>query len=233
MRFTTLLLLGLIATAALCSPAYPQGDPDRSLQLYAVHVIRVPKENWTGYGVYLGNGLVLTAAHVAGNQFFHKIRVGIAGQELAATVIKEGRFSDVDPSAVDLALVSIDEKALPVSLRLRRMPVCKKQPLPGESVIVATPEGIARSHVVSPALLPRNLIAKFGTAISDVATTGNSGSGVFDENQQCLLGIISAKITVTRIRQTNGHTVKEAHDIAKYFVPAPIIADFIPPQYHF
>jgi hypothetical protein len=233
MRFATSLFLGLIAAAPLCSPAYSQDDADRSLQLYAVHVIRVPKENWTGGGVYLGNGLVVTAAHVAGNRFFHQIRVGIAGQELAATVIKEGHFSQVDPTAIDLALVSIDEQALPVSLRLRRMPVCKNQPLPGEHVIVATPEAIARSQVISPALLPHNLLAKFTTAISDVATTGNSGSGVFDQNRQCLLGIISAKITMTRIRQANANPVKEAHDIAKYFVPAPVITEFIPPQYHY
>jgi hypothetical protein len=32
--------------------------------------------------------------------------------------------------------------------------------------------------------------------ISDVATTGNSGSGVFDAGQKCLLGIMSRKITV-------------------------------------
>ena len=198
-----------------------------------MHVVRVPKENWTGQGVYLGNGLVLTAAHVAGNQYWHQIRVELGGQELAASVIKEGRFSDVDPQAVDLALVSIDQDQLPVSLRLRRMPVCKSEPLPGENVIVATPEGIARSHVMPPALLPRNLVAKFGTAISDVATTGNSGSGVFDANRKCLLGIISAKITVTRTRVANGQPVKESHDIAKYFVPAPVIANFIPPEDHY
>ena len=37
-------------------------------------------------------------------------------------------------------------------------------------------EGTARSHVMLPALLPANVQKGFSTVISDVATTGNSGS---------------------------------------------------------
>jgi hypothetical protein len=227
MRFTKPLCVGLIAAAVAIGPAHPQDDPDQSLRLYAVHVVRVPTENWTGTGVYLGNGLVLTAGHVAGS-FWNTIHVEIAGQDLVTQMIKRGQFSDVD-----LALVSIDDTKLPVSLRLRRMPVCQGAPWPGEAVIVAIPERIAQSHVISPGLLPRDLSPKFRTAISDVATTGNSGSGVFDENNKCLLGIISAKISETGIKQENGKAVRETHDVAKYFVPAPLIAQFIPPQYRF
>ena len=72
----------------------------------------------------------------------------------------------------------------------------KTQPWPGEPVIVAVPEGTARSHVMLPALLPTNVQKRFSTVIRDVATTGNSGSGVFDAGQKCLLGIMSRKITV-------------------------------------
>ena len=42
---------------------------------------------------------------------------------------------------------------------------------------------------------PLNVQKRFSTVISDVATTGNSGSGVFDAGQKCLLGIMSRKIT--------------------------------------
>ncbi len=233
MQFAKALWVGLIAAAALSVPALSQSapssdsDPDQSLRLYAVHVVRVPKENWTGQGVYLGGGLVLTAGHVAG-AFWNTVHVEIAGQDLATEVLKRGSFSDVD-----LALLSIDEQSLPVSLRLRRMPVCSLPPWPGEAVIVATPKGIARSRVILPAMLPPGLAPKFRTAISDVATTGNSGSGVFDARQECLMGIISAKISQTRTHQENGKTVKQTRDIAKYFVPAPVIAQFIPPQDHF
>ena len=67
-------------------------------------------------------------------------------------------------------------------------------PWPGEPVIVAIPESTARSHIMSPQFLPPELRAKFGTVISDVASTGNSGSGVFDASRKCLLGIMSRKI---------------------------------------
>ena len=227
MRFAKLLCLGFVAAAALASPAHPQ-DADESLRVYAVHIIRVPKESWTGYGIYLGNGVVVTAAHVAGSSLFHKVRVEIAGRDLPADVLKEGQFRDVD-----LTVLSVDERQLPVSLRLRRMTVCKDPPSSGEEVIVAIPEGIARSHVISPSLLPGDLAPKYRTAISDVATTGNSGSGVFDANKKCLLGIISAKIQGFQIKQENGRTVTQARDVAKYFVPARTIADFIPPEYRF
>jgi hypothetical protein len=227
MRFDKLLCLAFFAAAALSRPAHPQ-DADQSLRLYAVHVIRIPREPWTGYGIYLGSGIVITAAHVAGRAPWQGLLVEIAGNDLPANVLKRGQFSDVD-----LTLLSVDEQQLPVSLRLRRMPVCNDSPSPGEEVVVAIPEGIARSHVISPSLLPHDLAPKFRTAISDVATTGNSGSGVFDANKKCLLGIISAKIQGVQTRQENGHAVRQSHDVGKYFVPARTIADFIPPGYRF
>jgi hypothetical protein len=65
--------------------------------------------------------------------------------------------------------------------------------------------------------------------ISDVATTGNSGSGVFEVESKCLLGIMSFKVQA-RPKTDPG---AEPHDIAKYFVPAPTIAAFIPPNHRF
>ena len=59
-------------------------------------------------GVYLGKGLVLTAAHVVGGQGTH-LQVSIAGTEVAAKVIKAGSFNDVD-----LSLLSVEEARLPV-----------------------------------------------------------------------------------------------------------------------
>ena len=72
--------------------------------------------------------------------------------DLPATAIKEGNFE-----RVDLTLLSIDEQKLPIYLQMRRMPLCENRPWPGEPVIVAIPEGTARSHVMSPALLPYNI----------------------------------------------------------------------------
>jgi hypothetical protein len=148
----------------------------------------------------------------------------IAGLDLPANVIREGALEQVD-----LTLLSVDEQKLPVSLRMRRMPLCEMHPWPGESVIVAVPEGTARSHIMSPQVLPPNLRTKFGTLISDVASTGNSGSGVFDARRKCLLGIMSRKIQVRLSNKPGG----ELKDLAKYFVPASMIGAFIPTENHF
>ena len=39
---------------------------DADLKAFAVHVNRTPRQSWPGYGIYLGNGLILTASHVPG-----------------------------------------------------------------------------------------------------------------------------------------------------------------------
>jgi hypothetical protein len=198
--------------------AHAQTDPaDDSLRVYAVNI-------GTNYGVYLGKGLVITAAHVVGRASQTMPSVRIAGTDLPANALKEGSFE-----RVDLTLLSIDEQKLPIYLRMRRMPLCEKPPWPGEPVIVAVPEGTARSHIMSPQLLPFDVRRRFSTVISDVATTGNSGSGVFDAGSKCLLGIMSRRIYV----RPKGADDSEGKDIAKYFVPASTIRAFIPTGYRF
>jgi hypothetical protein len=85
---------------------------------------------------------------------------------------------------------------------------------------------------MSRALLPSNIPAKFQTVIRDFGP-GNSGTGVFDVKEKCLLGIISRKISGVEIKQVNGQTVREPVDMAKYFVPASEIASFMPPDIRF
>jgi hypothetical protein len=219
-------LIGAIAILSLLTARADPQDTDQVLQLDAVHIEGAGQQSGTGNGVYLGNGLVLTAAHVAGSAS-SSIRLQIGGRELPADIVKRGQFPELD-----LALLSVDEHQLPASLRLRHLTLCTLPPWPGDAVIVATPEGTARSHVMPPALLPRDLAPKFRTAIADVATTGMSGSGVFDANTKCLLGIISGKIRGFHSKADVGHD-SQAHDVAKYFVSAPIIAAFLPPEIRF
>jgi len=92
-------------------------------------------------------------------------------------------------------------------------------------VVSVIPERTVRSYILSPERLPIG-VRRFSTVIADVAQTGNSGSGVFDAQQRCLLGIMSRKISQSRARADTGKT--ETHDIAKYFVPASEIAAFLP-----
>ena len=234
MRFTIGLVL---ATAALASLGFAHAQPtdhaqplnvarptDDSLRIYAVDIWQDPPQSWgPGRGVYLGKGLVLTAAHVVGSAAHTKPRVHIAGMEMPAKAIKEGNVENVD-----LTLLSIDEQKLPIYLQMRRMPLCEKNPWPGEPVIVAIPEETARSLVISPLAL--SVPRKFSTLISDVAKSRNSGSGVFDAGNKCLLGIVSRKFFV---RPNSGDAEGEEKDIAKYFVPPSTIRIFIPSEYRF
>jgi hypothetical protein len=221
------LVVYCLTIASLAAPAFAQ-DPDDWLRLHAVHINRTPQQAWTGYGVYMGNGLVITAAHVIGWAFWTKPRVEVAGKNHPTKVVKEGWLS-----GADVAVVSVDQGGLPENLRPLHMRLCPIDPFPGEQVLVVTPEGIARSHVMAPNLLPRDVPSRFHTVISDVATTGNSGSGVFDVEDKCLLGIISRRIFQTQTIQENGKVIKENYDIAKYFVPSSVIADFMPTGLHF
>jgi len=223
----SLVYFGWVVVAAIALPALAE-SPDDSLTRYAVHINLTPQQSWPGYGIYLGGGLVITAAHVVGHVSKTQPKVVIAGQELPAKLIKEGDFNQID-----LTLLSVDEERLPVGLRMRRNTLCKTDPYVGEPVIVIIPEGIARSSILSPRVLTPDIRAKFPTVIRDVATTGNSGSGVFDAHNKCLLGIMSRRIWRTQFKNHDGELVKESTDIAKYFVPVSVIAAFIPPEYHF
>ena len=146
-----------------------------------------------------------------------EISVRIAGVVLPAKVLKQGSFEDED-----LSLLMVDEEKLPRSIELPRMQLCEAPPWPGDPVIVVDARRTSRSHIVSPQVLPLGWRTKFSTLIADVATTGNSGSGVFDPNHKCLLGIMSRKFF--------SHTTEGDKDITKYFIPAAAIRAFMPAE---
>jgi hypothetical protein len=217
---TRLTLIGALVLASLGKPCWAQNFDD-SLLAYAVNVHRTPMQTWgPGYGIYLGRGLFITAAHVAGRAWMTRPKVVVAGQEYPTSVVKEGSFE-----GTDLTLLSIEESLLPMRLRLRQNTLCKEPPRPGQDVVTVIPEAVVHSHILAPARIPVS-VRRFSTAIADVAQTGNSGSGVFDAQRRCLLGIMSRKISQTRIQPGTGR--RETYDIGKYFVPASEIAAFMP-----
>lgn len=228
---TGALALGLILCLAPKGDAvaqHPQSEPsDDDLRVYAVHVNRTPSQSWPGYGMYLGNGLVLTASHVPGNFADTKPRAIIAGQDQPTALVKQGSLE-----GVDLTLLSVDANALPVAMRLRRLPLCERSPFAGDPVVVVTPESAVRSHVLPPSAVPAELRGRFATVIVDVANTGNSGSGVLDARRPCLLGIVSRKISISPVGARLGSPAA-TRDIAKYFVPVEEIRAFIPPDVPF
>lgn len=206
----------------------PGGDNDASLKIYAVIVTHTlpSKDPSIGYGIYLGDGLVLTAAHVVGRYpLYTNPHVIIAGQDLRAKVIKEG-----SPETTDLAILSVDQEHLPMSLRLRRNPQCKQPLQVGTNVIVVYPEQTVRSQIISPLLIPAQYRSRFTTLINEPQ---GSGSGVFDAQRKCLIGIMSARVTKYAYQNENGRMTIRDNGFAGYFVPVSKGASFIPPQYRF
>jgi hypothetical protein len=222
----------LVIAAALlaCASAHAQSADD-DLRVYAVGVRRPDPFVWpfSGYGIYLGESAIITVAHVVGHwPLFSNPTVIIGGREVSAKVIKKGAFPQLD-----LAQLSVEQASLPVSLGLRRSPLCKEQPDIGASVVVVSPEQTARSRIVSPRAIAPQYQSHFGTLISE---PHGSGSGVFDADKKCLLGIMSAAVmrnslAGTAVAPFSFETTWD--DRVGYFVPASIIADFLPAHYRF
>jgi hypothetical protein len=205
--------------------ANAQTSDDDSLRIYAVNVAKTRpfKAPFIGYGIYLGNGTVLTAAHVVGHwPFFTYPRVLVAGLDLPVKVLKMDE-------QIDLALLSVDETRLPVSLRLRRNPLCQMSPMVGMPVIDVVPEKTSRSRIISPLLIAPTLRNRFDTLIDNVEA---SGSGIFDARRKCLLGIVSAKFLRYKNQMINGHVIYAPAAFAGYFVSATKIAEFLPEALH-
>ena len=204
--------LVLCLTLTLASPfqsADAESANETAAWLATARIIR-NGEHATGSGVYLQSGLIITAAHVVDPN--SNISVNIAGGTLPAKVQKQGSLE-----GVDLSLLSIDSEKLPAALP--PVPVCQHQPWPGDPVIVVDATTASRSHIAPLLTVDIFTRRKFGSLIRDVASTGNSGSGVFDPQRKCLLGIISQKIST--------ETPEGPKDLAKYFVPANEIRDFL------
>jgi hypothetical protein len=209
MRFA--LTFCLVVT--LSAPALSGGTEKDSGTPWIVAASIIRNGGPSGSGVYLKAGLIITAAHLTDADA--NMGVHIAGVALPASVVKQGSVEDVD-----LSLLSVDQEKLPARIRQFQMQLCEAPPWPGDPVIVVDSGKATRSHIIAAQALPFAMRGKFSTLIGDVATTGNSGSGVFDPNRKCLLGIMSRKFTVG--------TAGGERDVAKYFVPATEIRDFIP-----
>jgi hypothetical protein len=148
--------------------------------------------------------------------------VRVAGLDLPATVVKIGSLDDTD-----LALLSIDEAQLPMTLRLRRNPLCKTHPPFGAKVIIVYPERIAATRTISPAFIA----PKYRTRLSSlIAEPQGSGAGVFLADHHCLLGIISMKVQKFNYRRQYGRLLASPAGWAGYYVPASAIAAFLPPE---
>jgi hypothetical protein len=220
------LIMAAISTRSAAMDAAP--DDDHSFQIYAVNVAKTPPfaKPFTGYGVYLGQGMFLTAAHVIGHwPFLTSPRVLVAGQDLPVTILKQGSFE-----TTDLALLSVDAERLPANLRLRRNPLCTLPPRVGMQVVDVVPEATTRSRVISRYLIVPSLQQRYDALIEQPQ---NSGSAIFDPEQKCLLGIVSAQVEKFSYAMWRGRVVWAPNGYAGYFVSAAKIAKFLPEDIHY
>src|SRR5437879_4681445 len=118
-----------------------------------------------GPAVYLGSGLLLTAAHLVNPGA--DIAVAIARTKLPAKVLKQGAYEDID-----LSLLHVDQSKLPPMLP--NVQLCSTPPWPGDPVIVIDAAQATRSTIAAPSVLPPLYQHRFPTLIKAVATTGNS-----------------------------------------------------------
>ena len=139
---------------------------------------------------------------------------------MPAKVLKQSEIDDAD-----LALLSVDQSLLPISLQLRRNPICHEPLVPGANVAIVLPESIMHSQIISPQLIAAPYREKFYSLTKDL---GRSGFRVFNVQKKCLLGIISRKIPKVSYHKEGRNIVVQPDGFAGYFVP---VFDFIPPEF--
>src|SRR5262245_19968156 len=206
----------------------PAESADDALRIYGVNVVhtRPFKDPFFGYGIYLGNGVILTAAHVLGRlSNYTKPHVIIAGQDLPANILAQSSADEID-----LALLSVDQERLPVSLRLRRNPLCRGAVQVRSNVVVVYPERTARSRIMSPLQIAPQLRGKFSTLIDEAQ---GSGSGVFDADKHCLIGIMTRRVMKYSTQMTGPFRTARPDGWAGYFVPVSALRKLSPPGTHF
>jgi len=204
------MLLAGAAAAAEAPPAAPVPalyDTDR-LNDYAAQVSwrfvrNEGNRTWVcrgvGSAIFLGGNRFLTAAHVVDQNPFTDdcADYGIAdpvvefgAAQLGGRVVKATPWDDRDglvyPGGVDLALIEVDARMIPVALRSAApLALCDSEPPPAAEIQVATEYGVS-------AATTRPGTTEHFARIDFLAKRGDSGGGVFDPKRRCLIGIISS-----------------------------------------
>jgi hypothetical protein len=215
-RVHLIIAIWLILVGLPPISVFAEDSTDAALQFYAVQVLHTSEQSPAGAGIYLGKGLVITAAHITGS---NQIGVRFDGVSVPARVLKRGALQKID-----LALYAVRENDLPTAYRSLSLPLCETPPQADAPVIVVTPPVFTSTPVTHSRMLSTSMLTlidsnRWPTIISDVETDGRSGSGVFDSQSKCLLGILSAKLNLN-----NNNTHKA---IGTYFVSASVIRPFV------
>jgi hypothetical protein len=95
-------------------------------------------------------------------------------------------------------------------------------------VVIVYPERTVRSQIISPLLIPKEYRSKFPTIINE---SQGSGSGVFNADKKCLIGIMSARVTKFAYQGANGALTMRENGYAGYFVPVSKRSPFFQPEH--
>lgn len=143
-----------------------------------------------GSGVLIGEGLVLTAAHViAVNPQDPKVTVFIDNQRIPGTVAFSGQNEHLD-----LALIKVDPRALPPARRdLDAVNICPRNPGPSQPFTVAWMGKTTEEKTLLRADPPKDGDqGPMSTMLAAGHPKGASGGGIFDTGNGCLAGIMVA-----------------------------------------
>ena len=206
-------LLALIALPAFAEP------PETALTAaLGVQIEKPAGDNVhfaQGSGVFLGGGLILTAAHV----------VEINPQNPAVTVVMDGWRTQAGIAArtiggLDLALLKIDPAELSAQRRaLNPVQLCSAPTVANQPVVVAALGTVSLSKTIATTIKTQALTGDWTDILATGYGHGASGGGVFDAQKGCLIGIIVIEATAPGIELTQ-------------FVPAAKIAPFLAASMH-
>jgi Trypsin-like peptidase domain len=202
------VIAAVAATAQSLPPrTAPTADGDDDLRAYAGHaswrlVYNEGNRTWVcrgeGSAMFLGGNRFLTAAHVTDQDPFTNDCadfgradpvVEVGSTTLRARVVKSTSWVDdgglTYPGGVDLALVEVEARMMPVERRSTpSLGLCDGD-LPADAdVQVVTEYGVFAAKTQ-----PR--VNDEFARIDLAGTRGNSGGGVVDPARRCLVGIVS------------------------------------------
>ena len=175
-----------------------------------------------GGGTYLFSGYVATAAHVMDHHLLIAPDVYLrSGEKQAAGVMAVG-----NREVADAAILRLDPDKLPGDLaKLPPLHVCDNDPHVGQTVAVVL-DGVQREAEVE------KFPDEYGGARLIVAGghPGVSGSGVFDPEHRCLIGVVSRGVR-EREYTPDGKTLLAERFLGLSFAPASKIVKVSSGQY--
>jgi len=217
-----LVVAALLPGLALLPPP-ARGEEESGTGLAAERGVRVEQPTGDGVhfsqgsGTYLGNGLVLTAAHVVTvNPASTAVTILLDGQRRDGVVIRDGR-----DDGLDLALIRLPVDSLPPLRRTQpQVRVCDGNPTPRQPVQVAALGTVTPAATIASPITSDGQTGTWTDILAHGFHAGASGGGVFDPAHACLWGVL--------IQELSGRAKSSGRRLdLTVFVPSSRISSFL------